>query len=172
MACPPPPAFDVPECPVPVPVVSGSMSPACYGNDCAYWGPQKAYDLNLRSFRSLAIVQYSTYPHMQFDFNDTRTDITAVRITARADCCVDQSQNLNVYLSNTTKFWDPISGLTSLGSMLCSAGVRFNRLGETATVLCPVNTPARYLTVVMNGTNYLSLQEVTALYDGKPGSQG
>ena len=134
------------------------MWPTCYGGNCAYWGPAKAYDGREKTVQSLAIVQYATNPHVQFKLNATRTDISAVRVVARADCCLSQAQNLNVYLSTTTSF---------LNGTLCDDGITFPTIGSAATVLCPINKAALYVTVMLNGTDYLSLQEVTPLYDGK-----
>jgi hypothetical protein len=134
------------------------MWPTCLGGNCAYWGPQKAYDGREKTIQSLAIVHYATNPYVQFRLNGTRSDITAVRIVARADCCLDQARNLNVYLSTTPSF---------LSGTLCDDGIQFPTIGSAATVLCPINTAALYVTVMLNGTNYLSLQEVTPLYDGE-----
>ena len=155
---PPPPVFDPPDCPVPVPITGGTMWPTCFGGNCGYWGPAKAYDGKTKALSTLAIVQYATNPHMQLDLGSSRSDITSVRITSRADCCLSQSQNLNVYLSPTTSFQS---------GTLCDVGLKFARVGETVTVLCPVNATGRFLTILLNGTDYLSLQEVTPLYDGR-----
>lgn len=170
---PPPPSLNVPDCPAPVPVFNASVGPACYGGSCQVFGPQKAYDNISRGWQSLAIVQYGTNPYLQLDFNETRTDIMAVVITARGDCCLDQSQNLNVYLGTNSTFLDPSSGLPSTGTAACVLGVHFTALGQTATVLCPTSpttgtgTPAQFLTVMLNGTNNLAVQEITALYNGE-----
>ena len=133
------------------------MWPSCYQNDCSYWGPRKAYDGKTTGVYSMAITTYATNPWMQFDMGMVRTDITAVRITARADGYLYQSQNLNVYLSANTSFFQ---------GTLCKADLDFTVLGQTIAILCPVNITARYLTIWMNGTNHISLQEVAALYDG------
>lgn len=39
-------------------------------------------------------------------------------------------------------------------------------LGATMTVLCPLDTPARYINVQLQGTGYLAVQEVTPFIDG------
>lgn len=136
------------------------MWPTCYDNDCSYWGPQKLNDSNVGSFSSLGIVQAAAYPYVQLDFGELRTDISAVRLVARADCCLDQSQGLNVYLSGNSTFLPPVGTLVS-------AGIAFTGVGQTVTITVPASIEARYLTVWKNHTwSYLSLQEVTALYDG------
>ena len=75
---------------------------------------------------SLAITQYATNPYMQLDLNTSRSDIASIRIVARADCCLSQSQNLNVYLSPTTNF---------MAGTLCRAGIVYGAVGGVATVL-------------------------------------
>lgn len=132
------------------------MWPSIYGGD-PYWGPAKLYDGMERGIGSLTIVSYAAYPYVQLDLGEQRSDITAIRIVARADASLGQSQNLNVYLSADTNF---------TAGTLCGAAVTFASLGELITVLCPVGVTAQYVYVQMNGTNYLSLQEVTPLYDG------
>jgi hypothetical protein len=104
-------------------------------------------------------------PYMQYDLGPNPPNVTSVRITARADCCLYQSQNLYVYLSdNSTDF--------RTGNTLCAGNVTFGGIGNTLVLLCPVAVAGkRYLTVQMNttenvGGQYLSLQEVTAIYDG------
>ena len=140
------------------------MWPSCLSNDCETWGPKKLNDSKLTGVRSLGMTYVAANPYIQLDLGVGRTDITAVRITSRADCCLQQSQNLNVYLSATTAFLPP-------AGMLASAGITFSAQGQTVTILTPVNITARYLTVWKNDTwQYLSLQEVTALYDGAWGS--
>lgn len=110
----------------------------------------------------MGIVAAQTNPYVMLDFGVVRTDITAVRIVSRADCCLDQSQNLNVYMSVNSSFMPP-------SGMLASSGIRFTGLGQTVTILAPVNIDTRFLTVWKNDSwNHLSLQEVTALYDGEP----
>lgn len=79
--------------------------------------------------------------------------------------CVDQSQNLNVYLSANTSFL--------VGNNLCAGNVTFKNVGDTQLLFCPVGLATRYLTVWVNTTEttrnnyYISLQEVTALWDGE-----
>jgi hypothetical protein len=80
---------------------------------------------------------------------------------------MSQQSNLSVWLSPTTAFQS---------GTLCVANLSPSYIGEVMNVLCPVNASARYVTVWMNttskstgayfGTEYLSLQEVTPLYDG------
>ena len=124
---------------------------------------------------SLAIVERSVNPYMQFDLGSIRTDISIVRIVGRADWYTDwssssmsQQSNLSVWLSPTTAFQS---------GTLCAANLSPSVIGEMLAVLCPVNASARYVTVWMNttgkstggyaGMDYLSLQEVTPVYDGE-----
>ena len=93
---------------------------------------------------------------MQFDFGTIRTDIEAVRITARSDDNLPNSQDLSLYLSPTTTF-------SGSNGVLCVSGLRFKSLGETTTVNCPTSTAARYLTVMKIGTGQLNVQEIAAL---------
>jgi hypothetical protein len=116
---------------------------------------------------------------MQFDLGSTRTDISVVRVVGRADQYADwsssslsQQSNLSVYLSPTTAFQS---------GTLCAANLSPSVIGETLSVLCPVNASARYVTVWMNttgkssggyaGTDYLSIQEVTPVYEGEQWDQ-
>jgi hypothetical protein len=124
---------------------------------------------------SLAIVERSVNPYMQFDLGSIRTDISIVRIVGRADWYTDwssssmsQQSNLSVWLSPTTAFQS---------GTLCVSNLSPAVIGEVMNVLCPVNASARYVTVWMNttgkstgthfGTDFLSLQEVTPVYDGE-----
>ena len=121
---------------------------------------------------------------MQFDLGSERTDISVVRVVGRADQYADlsstslsQQSNLSVWLSPTTAFQS---------GTLCASNLSPSVIGETLTVLCPVNASARYVTVWMNttgraalaygglyaGKDFLSLQEVTPVYDGEPGGRG
>ena len=81
-----------------------------------------------------------------------------VRLVSRADCCLYQSQKLYVYLSPQTTF-------RGAGSVLCKGNITFTRAGQSMDVLCPLNTTARFVTVQLNGTNYLSLNEFVPLID-------
>ena len=159
---PPPPVFDPPECPrvVNVSVAGSRMWPTCLGGNCAFWGVSKLVDGRERSINSLGITHWATNPYVQLDLGTLRRDILTVRLVSRADTALQQSQNLNVYLSATTDF-------LGANSTLCEANVTFNGLGTEEIVLCPVNFNARYVTVLKNGTNYLSLQEVQPMVDSK-----
>ena len=159
--------FDPPECPraANVSIAGSRMVPSCNGNDCTNWGVSKLVDGREKSVYSLGIVQYAVNPYVQLDLGLLRSDILSVRIVARADAALSQSQNLNVYLSATTDFM-------GANSTLCQAGLTFVGLGSETSALCPVSFKARYVTVWKNGTDYLSLQEVQALVDGEcPGGQ-
>jgi hypothetical protein len=145
------------------------------------WGPSKALDGRTKTLQSLAIVMRSVNPWMQFDLGSIRTDISVVRIVGRADWYAEppsfgstsltQQSNLSVWLSPTTAF---------TSGTLCVANLSPSVIGEALHVLCPVNISARYVTVQMNttgklsnglaGVEYLSLQEVTPLYDGEQGT--
>ena len=135
------------------------MYPNCYGGYCPSWGVSKLVDGREKSTSSLGIVQYATNPYVQLDLGSLRTDILQVRIVSRADTALAQSQNLNVYISATTNFM-------GANSTLCQVNITFDFPGDDAIALCPVNFPARYVTVLKNGTNYLSLQEIQPMIDG------
>ena len=158
---------------------SGTYSSAgCFIGDCATWGPSKALDLRTKSLSSLAIVARSVNPFMQFDLGGLRTDISVVRIVGRADWYAEpvdrgstsltQQSNLSVWLSPSPAF---------ASGTLCAANLSPGYIAETLSVPCPANVSARYVTVWMNTTGklsggvpdqeYLSLQEVTPLYDGE-----
>lgn len=129
-------------------------------NDCTFYGWPKLADGLEQGIRSIAHTAAASSPYMQLDLGVGRTDILAIRLVSRYDCCLNQSQYLNVYISSTPDF-------LSTG-VLCMANVTFEFLGDDALVLCPVNATARYVTVQRNGTGVFSLQEVQALVDGKP----
>ena len=54
---------------------------------------------------------------------------------------------------------------------MCAQGISPSVVGDTLTMLCPVTSfTTRYVTVMRNVTNsVLSLQEITAMYDGRLG---
>lgn len=115
-------------------------------------------------------------PYFQLDLGEAFANVSqvsAVRITARADSLLDESQHINVYVGEITNY-------NLANSVLCEADVIFGGLGSTITVLCPVNVPktimTRYVTVVMNTTansrtKVISLQEVTPIWDGEAGGR-
>lgn len=98
--------------------------------------------------------------------------LAQVRISASGDKLAE-SQNLNVYVSANTSF--------TVGNNLCDAGIKFGKVYDTTTVLCPVvaGRKTRYVTVMMNTTatlangtatnltQVLSLQEVVPLYESE-----
>ena len=140
-------------------------------HDCAAapagntWGWKKASDTRLVGLASLARTSYGPYPSLQLDLGASAPNITAVRLAARADGFLEESQNLDVYIS-ATPTWTASSGT------LCEGNITFDKLGGVETVLCPTGFTSRYVTVVMNTdannrTQYLSLQEVTPLWDGE-----
>jgi hypothetical protein len=151
---------DPPECPRPAPIANGTIYPRCLGGDCNTWGPQKLYDFRESGLRSLGEAEYSTDPYFQLDMGVQRGDVQAVRVVARSDAYIWESNNIDVYIGPTTSF---LYGAATP----CAYNVTFPALGAAVTVLCPVNTTARYITVQHNGTAYFSLQEVSALVDSK-----
>lgn len=156
---PPPPIVDEPNCPRAVNFTSGSVTPACFNNDCSYYGWSKLTDGLETGVRSLAHTTSVDKPFMQLDLGVVRTDIFAVRLVSRSDCCLTQSQYVDVYLSTTATF-------SSGTSVLCAANVTFAYAGDAAVVLCPASTSAQYVIVQRNATGFFSLQEVQALVDG------
>jgi hypothetical protein len=163
--CPPapPPVYDMPECPRVTNVsVSGSrMYPSCLGGNCNAWGVVKLVDGREKSTSSLGHTSWATNPYMQLDLGSLRNDILQVRLVARADAALYQSNKVNVYISTTKDF-------RGVGSTLCDDDITFEYLGDDYIALCPVNFTARYVTVMKNGTNVvLSLQEVQPMVDGE-----
>lgn len=160
---PPPPVFET-GCPVPAPIANGTASPVCYNWDCSNWGPIKAYDGRWNNLNTLAATNDGTDPYIQLALASTFNErLNAVRLYGRVDCCVQQGQHLNVYISSTTDF---------RAGTLCAANVTMARLGDVQTVLCPVvGFQARYVTVMRNTTladvdTKISIQEIVPLYDG------
>ena len=145
------------------------MYPGCLGNDCTSWGYRKATDGRTRSVQSLAHTSWGYFPYMQLDLGTNPPNVTAVRLVARADVGLWQSQNLDVFISATTNW-------TASTATLCRTGLTFAALGEMATVLCPTgySWASRYVTVFMNSTSnrnfdgYFALQEIMPMYDGEP----
>lgn len=162
--CPPPEpdTYTAPECPRPLPVnITGSvMSPGCYANNCGTWGIAKVTDNQMIGTRSLGMTVSATDPYMQLDLGSMVTTLLAVRVTARSDASLSQSQNLTVYFSETKDF-------TAEGVTVCQANITFSVMGEDALVLCPDGSSGRYVTVKKFGTGVFSLQEITPLYDGE-----
>ena len=145
------------------------MSPGCYLDDCNTWGIAKAYDGKTRGTSTMAHTSRANYlPYIQLDLGASAPNVTAVRIVARADGWLEESQYLNVHVGSTASW-------TASTATLCAARIVFGALGETATVGCPTGFAwaTRYVTVLMNNTanpqfnGYLSLQEITPLYDGE-----
>lgn len=159
---PPPPVFDEPDCPTVAPIANGTVMPGCYANDCSMWGAMKAADTRLTGVSSLTLTQFGTNPYIQVNLGSTSMPITAVRLYGRADCCLAQSGNLNVYVSATPSF-------TGANSTLCAANVTMGMLGDIVMVLCPITGSAtQYVTVMRSVTGgMLSLQEIEPLYDGE-----
>ena len=124
------------------------------------WGAQKAYDFK-NGWYSLAHTNFGDNPYIQLDYGvNPPGNISNVKIIGRQDCCVNQASNINVYVSATTDF---------RAGVLCAQGISTQKLGDILVLMCPETTfTTRYVTVMRNVTNHvLSLQEVTALYDGK-----
>ena len=146
------------------------MFPGCFINDCNSWGIQKVYDGKTKGLTTLAHTSWGANLYYQLDLGTSAPEIMAVRLVARGDGWLHESQYLNVYVSATTNW-------TASTASLCAANVVPAALGDTVTVLCPVGFTwrVRYVTVWMNATanplfnHYLSLQEVTPLYDGEDG---
>lgn len=146
------------------------MSHSCYGGDVlkpkpknpaphADWGAPKAYDGKTLGISTLAITSWGANPYIQLYLGTSPPNITTVRIVARTDSSQYQTQNLAVYLSQTTSFLSPTN--------LCEAGITFGIPGEIATVKCPLGLSSNYLTVQMNATGYMAVEEITALYEGE-----
>ena len=155
--------FDPPECPVPAPVVDGTLYPWCMGYDCKRLGYQKAVDGKTWGPTTTAITGYNynssrLNSYMQFDLGTARTDIGQVRVVAPMyQTSAVLPTNLSVYVS-TDKYFR--------AGVLVASGVGFAQWLESLVLLCPI-TSIRYVTVVDEVPNRrLALQEVSALYDG------
>lgn len=143
--CPPPspPVFDPPDCPAPAALVNGTIFPSCYLNHCGTWGAVKAYDSRTLGMTTLAhsgLASVGSPLYFQFDLGLNPPNITAVRITARGDGWLEQSQNLNVYLSANASFANTRN--------LCQADVRFNNLGDTQVIPCPIGLASRFVSAM------------------------
>jgi hypothetical protein len=92
-----------------------------------------------------------------------RADVVAVRVVARSDAYLEQSQNVTVYLHTQSDYQ------VTDGRVLCEARINFTRLGDEVQAICPSNSTGRYITVVKPGKGELSLQEITPMYIGEGG---
>jgi hypothetical protein len=123
------------------------------------WGATKSYDFK-GGIYSLSHTYYEDNPYIQLDYGTSIPgNITVIKIISRQDCCLQQTSNVNVYISATPDF---------KAGQMCAQGISPSVFGDTLTMLCPVvSFTTRYVTVMRNATNsVLSLQEITALYDG------
>ena len=155
--------FDPPECPVPAPVVNGTLYPWCIGYNCKHYGYLRAVDGKTWGSSTTAITGYNSNStllnsYMQFDLGTARTDIGQVRLVAPMyQTYAVLPTNLSVYVSTGTNF---------RAGMLCATNISFATWLESMPVLCPIAS-IRYVTVVDEVPNRrLALQEVSALYDG------
>lgn len=153
-------------------IVGGTVSPGCLNNDCTTYGWSKLTDSIEQGTSSLASTSSGSAPYMQLDLGLVRTDILGVRLVARADSNLYESQGLNVYVSISPDF-------SAAGSVLCQANVSIEALGEDMMVECPLNVTGQYVTVQrisaatagrrlqQVNTGVLSLQEMQVLMDGE-----
>ena len=145
---------------MPVTVPSGTMSPGCYLNDCTGWGAQKALDGVETGLKSLAHTSDGVNPYITFNLGSVRSDLDAVRLLSRVDCCWARASNLNMYLTATPSFQS---------STPFAVGVGANALAQTATVAVPDGLSGQYLTIQRNtsGTpDSINIQEFTVLASG------
>jgi hypothetical protein len=157
---PPPPPLPVTQaCPVPVTITSGSMYPGCYENNCPFWGYTKALDNIETGLRSMAHTSFGTNPYIQFDLGTAQSTLDAVVMMVRADCCLERSTNLNLYLSNTSDITTVVPFATRVSA---------SALGQTLTVAVPDGLSGRYLTILRNGSDTsINLYEVKVLANGE-----
>lgn len=132
------------------------MRPSCWQNKCDKFGYQKAFDGGTQSDAFWAITENATNPAVQFDLGSTYT-VTAVWIVSRTDCCLDQNNNIDVYVS----MWPGFGNGT-----VCAQNVVFSSLGNNKTISCP-SMYARYVSIVKRDTNFLNLVEVKIFGIGK-----
>lgn len=141
------PAFLAPVLPV-----GGSMYPGCYASDCSNWGIEKAFDADEAT---TAGTNWDPFPRMQFDLGSIRTDVQAVLIRSRADCCYWHANGLIVYVSEETDYF---------GGTVCIRGLEFGGYGEEKSVPCPAGLSVRYVTLVRWYANdMLGVSEVSVL---------
>lgn len=151
------------ECPVAIVPVNGTVRPACHLNNCNRFGAQYAYDGLTASNTTFVQSSYGYKVSIQLDLGVASAVLTAVRVVARTSCCLDQSQNITVYVSTNPSFGTGVQ---------CGPLITFSTLGEVATVRCP-NITARYVTVGRESASvvtFLALQEITPLVNGERAS--
>jgi hypothetical protein len=139
------------------------MSPSCYQNNCNTWGYTKAIDGTTAGLSSLAHTEFGTNPYIQLDMGAVRTDIAAIKLVSRTDCCLNRAINMYVYVSTTsTNFAQPQN--------LCIGPLSASSLGQTFTGTCERDVSGQYVTILLNATGLsLNLQEITVLADGEWG---
>lgn len=157
--------FDTPECPRRVNVTGGAnrVWPSCFNNDCSTWGAQKAIDGFAVGLTSLARTSRAVNPWVQVDMGQLHTDIVAIRLAARSDSRLFESQNLTLYVSDQPDIFDPFATVEVIED-----NITFDALGQEALLLVPDDLPFafRYITVLKQGDGILSLQEIAPLMNG------
>ena len=130
-------------------------------------GPQKVIDgittaanITDPSTNSLAMTSAGANPYFIVDLDTPRADVSQIRIQARMDGNLAQSNDLKVLLGSSTD----IGSATQLAS-----GLTFAALGESVYVDVPAGTPAFTHIFVQRvvANDVIALQEVEALRSGE-----
>lgn len=138
------------------------ISPGCFNSNCSLYGIANAVDGNgtLQEWGILARSGLGANQFLQLGMGIQRSDVLAVRLVARNDSSLEESQGVDVFLS-------PGTNHLASDSVLCASNVTFDGLGEDEVVLCPVNTTARYVTVARTGTAGISMLEIMPLLESE-----
>lgn len=129
-------------------------------------GPQKLYDNITPSSNptnpadnSLAMTSAGNNPYFIVEYGTSLSNVGQIRIQARADSNLAQSNNLDVLLGNSTS----INAATKIAT-----GVTFATLGENKYIAVPAGASFTHIFVQRMVTNdVIALQEVEALVDGE-----
>lgn len=94
------------------------------------------------------------------DYGSAVTDAVVIKIQARADCCVDESSNIDVFFSNN---YQNIGAATKL----TTNPLTFTYPGEIQFVSVPAGSSFQYVHVQKSGSGVsMSLQAVEVLSNG------
>ena len=129
-------------------------------------GPQKLFD-NISpstttsdpSANYLAMSTAGTNPYFIVEYSSMLSNVSRIRVQARADSNLAQSQNIDVILGSSTS----ISAATKIAT-----GLTFSALAESLYVDVPAGMSFSHIFVqrTVSG-DVIALQEVEALVDGE-----
>lgn len=140
----------------------------CHLSNCTAYGLHKLYDGKYNTGEdwdtlNAAVEQSTSQAWAQLDLGSGTPLVTAVRLVSRTHCCLEQSNGLSVFLSNSTEF-------QSDGSVLCANSVTFDEVEQVRNVACFTAARARYVTVQRADTQPVALQELAAYELPLPGA--